>query len=167
MAGKLTLAADEVNRRTTRYRRRVQRHLAAVVAAAGIALAVQAGTATAAAPKTPAEVARAWSKALNAGNDRAAGALFARNALAIQGSFIVQFATAKLAALWHSGLPCAGKIVKIEVKGNVATATFTLGHRKGHTCDGTGERAAARFTVVHGKITRWEQVPPEPVSPLA
>ena len=139
-----------------------------VVAAVVAALATTgAETAAGAPPKTPAQVVRAWSHALNAGDDKSAGALFARNAVTIQGSFVVRLRTAKSAALWNSSLPCAGEIIGIQVKGNVATATFRLGHRKGHMCDGPGELAAARFTVVRGKITRWEQVAPQPVGPIA
>jgi hypothetical protein len=111
-------------------------------------------------PRTPAQVVRAWSKALNAGDDKAAGALFAPGAVAIQGPFGYRLRTTKSAVLWNSGLPCAGKIVRLVVKGKVAVATFRLGHRPGHACDGPGQLAAARFTVVHGKIARWEQVVP-------
>jgi hypothetical protein len=136
-------------------RRTVVFALVTLVAAAAVGLAL------AAAPETPAEAARAWSAALNAGDDKAAGALFAPNAVAIQGPYAYRLRTAKLAALWNSGLPCSGRIIKLRVKGNVATATFVLGHRKGHVCDGPGQLAAAKFTVVKGKIVRWEQVAPE------
>jgi hypothetical protein len=144
----------------------VQR-LGVLLACAALAAGVAAGAAPAGAPKGPGDVARAWSKALNAGDDKAAGALFAHNALVIQGAFVIRLGTARLATLWHSGLPCAGTIVRLHVKGRVATATFRLGPRKGHTCDGPGELAAARFTVVRGRITRWEQVPPELGGPIA
>lgn len=110
---------------------------------------------------SPARVVRAWSAALNAGDDKAAGALFAANAIAIQGPYGYRLRTAKLATLWNSGLPCGGHIVKLRVRGNVVTATFRLGHRKGHACDGPGQLAAAKFTIVNGKIVRWEQVVPE------
>ena len=126
-----------------------------------VTLLAAAGSAAAARPRTPAQVVRAWSAALTAGDDRAAGALFAANALAVQGVYAYRLRTARLATLWNSELPCAGRIVRLRVRGNVATATFVLGHRKGHTCDGPGELAAAKFTVVKGKIVRWEQVAPE------
>lgn len=145
----------------------MQRFLTLVVALATLAAAGTGAAATSAKPKTPAQVVRAWSRALNAGDDKAAGALFARNALTIQGSYVVRLPDAKTAALWNSGLPCGGAIVNITVKGNVATATFRLGSRKGHRCDGPGQLAAARFTVVHGKITRWEQVAPQAGGPVA
>jgi hypothetical protein len=132
-----------------------------VVAALVTLLAVGGAELAAAAPRTPEQVARAWSAALNAADDQAAGALFAPNAVAVQGPYLYRLRTAKLAALWNSGLPCAGRIIKVRVHGKVATVTFVLGHRKGHTCDGPGQLAAAKFTVVNGKIVRWEQVAPE------
>ena len=126
-----------------------------------LVLVLVAAPVAGAATRTPGQVVRAWSAALNASNDTAAGALFARNAVTVQGPVVVRLKTAKSAAAWNSGLPCSGTIVSIRVKGNVATATFRLGDRPGHACDGPGALAAARFTVVKGKIVRWEQVPPE------
>jgi hypothetical protein len=132
---------------------------AIVFAVVTVVVAAALGNAAAAPPRAPADVVRAWSRALNAGNDKAAGALFAPNAVTIQGPYVIRLATPKLATLWNSGLPCAGQIVRLRVQGRVVTAVFKLGHRPGHTCDGPGELAAARFTVVRGKIVRWEQVP--------
>jgi hypothetical protein len=139
------------------------------VAATAIALAAAAAPpALAAKPLTPTQVVRAWSKALNASDDKAAGALFATRALAIQGSFVVRLDTAKSAAIWNSALPCSGRIVRLRIlAGNVVKATFVLGHRKGHSCDAPGQLAAAQFTVVKGKITRWEQVVPDINVPVA
>jgi hypothetical protein len=134
---------------------------AIVLALVALLAAAAAGLAVAAAPRTPAQVARAWSADLNAGDDEAAGALFAANAVAVQGPYAYRLKTAKLATLWNAGLPCSGRIIKLRVRGKVVTATFVLGHRKGHVCDGPGELAAAKFTVVKGKIVRWEQVAPE------
>ncbi len=138
------------------------RWLTAIAIAGALAAATFLGTAGAARPKTPAQVVRAWSKALNTSNDRAAGALFARNAVTVQGPTVIRLPNLKVATLWNAGLPCAGRITKLRVKGNVATATFVLGERPGHRCDGLGQLAAAKFTVVRGKIVRWEQVAPEP-----
>lgn len=143
-----------------RYRRVVQRLVTVLVVAALIA-AASTNAADATAPKTPAQIVRAWSRALNAGDDRAAGALFARGAIVIQGPFIVVLKTAKSAVVWNAGLPCSGDIIRMRVKSNIAVATFRLGQRPGHKCDGPGELAAAKFTIKRGKITRWEQVPPD------
>jgi len=134
-----------------------------VVAAAGSG-AVSATRASA----TPAQVVRAWSAALNANRNEEAAALFAPNAEIVEGSMAVYLTTHAIAVAFNTSLPCAGHIVAISVNGNAATATFLLGHRPGHTCDGPGQKAAARFTVRGGKIVRWERVPvPKPKQPTA
>jgi hypothetical protein len=138
-----------------------------VLALVTLLAAAAVGSAVAAAPRTPGQVARAWSAALDAGDDRAAAALFAANAVAVQGPYLYRLRTAKLATLWNSRLPCAGRILRVSVRGRVATVTFVLGHRPGHVCDGPGQLAAAKFTVVNGKIVRWEQVPPPNSAPAA
>jgi len=45
------------------------------------------------------------------------------------------------------------------VRGRYATAVFRLANRGSTQCDGPGTLAAARFTIVKGLITIWEQVP--------
>lgn len=124
----------------------------------GAALALAAaGTAQAAAK--PAQVARAWSKALNANNNVAAADLFALNARVIQPGLDVRLNSHALAVAFNESLPCAGRIVAVQVNGNRATATFVLGQRPKHRCDAPGAKAAAVFTVRDGKIVRWQQVP--------
>ena len=115
-----------------------------------------AGTAQAAA--TPAQVARAWSKALNANNNVAAANLFAHNARVIQPGLDVRLSSHALAVAFNESLPCAGRIIAMQVTGNRATATFVLGERPKHRCDAPGAKAAAVFTVRGGKIIRWQQV---------
>ena len=124
-----------------------------VVAAAG------SGAASAAhAAASPSQVARAWSAALNANHNQAAAALFAPNAEIIEGSASVRLTSPKLAVEFNASLPCAGRIVALQRTKNAAVATFVLGHRPGHTCDGPGEKAAALFVVRNGKIVVWERV---------
>ena len=143
------------------------------LAALGAALAVAAACSGAALATTdtpsPAAVVRAWSKALNANDNEAAGRLFAKNARVVQGPLDARLPTQALAAVFNNTLPCAGRIVTLEVKGNTVLATFVLGHRPKHTCDGPGQKAAALFVVKKGKITLWEQVavPPAPSGPTA
>jgi hypothetical protein len=145
------------------------RHRAAIATALAAALlALVAPGAQAAKPLSPAQVVRAWSRALNASDDKTAGSLFALRAIAIQGGFVVRLNTAKSAVVWNSGLPCSGRIVRLRrLTGDVVKATFVLGHRRGHRCDAPGQLAAAQFTVVKGKITRWEQVAPDVNVPVA
>jgi hypothetical protein len=72
----------------------------------------------------------------------------------------VRLTSPQLALAFNASLPCAGKIVRITVSGNRATATFVLGHRPKHTCQAApGEKAAAVFVVRGGKIVLWEEVP--------
>jgi limonene-1,2-epoxide hydrolase len=131
----------------------------------GAVLAVLAvGSAQAA--TSPADVVRAWSRALNANDNEHAAQLFAPNARVIQPGVDVRLNTHRLAVAFNDALPCAGRIVGIRVRGDHATATFVLGSRPNHRCDGLGQRAAALFIVRSGKIVRWQQVP-VPQSPTA
>ncbi len=123
-----------------------------------------AGTAQAAAK--PAEVVRAWSRALNANDNEHAAQLFAHNARVVQPGVDVLLNTHRLAVAFNASLPCAGRIVEVAVKGNRATATFVLGQRPKHRCDAPGGKAAAVFVVRRGKIVLWQQVP-VPGGPIA
>jgi limonene-1,2-epoxide hydrolase len=116
-----------------------------------------AGTAQAAAK--PAEVVRAWSRALNSNDNEHAARLFAHNARVVQPGVDVLLNTHGLAVAFNASLPCAGRIVEVRVKGNRATATFVLGRRPKHRCDAPGAKAAALFLVRRGKIVLWQQVP--------
>jgi hypothetical protein len=114
----------------------------------------------AAPPPSPPAIVRAWSAALNRNDNAAAARLFAPNARVIQGPLDARLSTPQLALAFNASLPCAGRITRITVKGNRATATFVLGHRPKHTCSATkGEKAAAVFVVRNGKIVLWEEVP--------
>ena len=71
-----------------------------------------------AATPSPAQVVRAWSKALNADDNAAAGALFAPNARVVQGPLDVHLRTRALAVRFNAALPCAGKVVELRVSGD-------------------------------------------------
>src|SRR6478736_10135374 len=117
------------------------RLIAAVALAALLAVAPAS-----AALKTPAQVVRAWSAALNRGDNEAAANLFAKNAVVAQPSYTLPLKTHKLAVLWNKSLPCKGRILWITVRKNVADATFLLSDRSPvHRCDGPGTRARAAF----------------------
>ena len=109
-------------------------------------------------PDEPEEVVRAWSSAINEGDDAKAASLFADDAKVIQSGLTLELRDAKLAKHWNSGLPCAGKIVETTVYGDQVTATFELGERPGHDCDAPGAVAYAVFQVLDGKIVLWHQV---------
>jgi hypothetical protein len=107
---------------------------------------------------SPESVVRAWSAAINAGDDKKAADLFAPGAVVIQGIQIT-LATHGDAVEWNSGLPCAGFVKSVDVEGEKATAVFVLGGRPGHQCDGPGQKAAVEFVVHEGKIVSWQQIP--------
>ena len=107
---------------------------------------------------SPERVARAWSDAINAGDDEKAADLFAPGAVIVQGTQIT-LSTHADALQWNAGLPCAGHVVSVDVEGEQATVVFVLGRRPGHLCDGPGQRAAAVFGVHDGKIVLWHQIP--------
>jgi hypothetical protein len=109
--------------------------------------------------QSPESVTRAWSKALNSGDNQGAAALFARGAEVVQSGRVIVLRSRADAVQFNSSLPCSGTIVSISTKGDTATATFRLGNRKTSRCDAPGARAVAAFTVHKGKIVLWHQLP--------
>ena len=115
---------------------------------------------TAAGTSVPPElekVVRAWSEAVNRDDNAAAAALFAPGAVARQ-SQDYQLVDAEIATLWNDGLPCAGKVVDLQLVDVAVVATFVLGQRPGHHCDAPGARAGAAFVIKDGLIVLWQQV---------
>jgi hypothetical protein len=122
------------------------------------------------AAEDPAElerIVRAWSEALNAGDNEAAADLFAPGATVIQGGVAFSFPDRAAAVQWNASLPCSGTIVDIQVVDQVVIAVFSLGDRSTSPCDAApGTLAAAAFLIEDGKITVWQQIPvPEEASP--
>ena len=114
-------------------------------------------------------VVHEWSTRLNAGNNAALAQLFRVPVLMTQGSYVFRLVNKSQVARWHASLPCSGHVVSITVKGRIATAVFRLGDRATSKCDAPGTLAAARFTIVGGKIIAWQQVPvpPQQAAPVA
>jgi limonene-1,2-epoxide hydrolase len=125
----------------------------------GIALIALALVLTACGTGSPSaeSVVRAWSAALNQGDNNTAGSLFAHDAEVIQGGTVLTLRTQHDAVAWNAALPCSGQILKIHSSGQIATATFLLGNRPHSNCDGPGQKATAIFRVVRGKIVLWHQ----------
>lgn len=128
----------------------------ATVAALGAALA---GCGGGEAPRSPEEVVRAWSAALNSGDNDAAADLFARNVTVVQGDLYATLTTHEAAVRFNESLPCSGEVVELVAEGNQVTATFLLGDRQSSRCDAPGQLATAIFVVEDGKIVVWQQVP--------
>jgi limonene-1,2-epoxide hydrolase len=138
----------------------VRKALAAAAVTAVLAGCGGPGTAS------PVDVVRSWSEALNRSDDAAAASLFAPNAIVVQGGTEFRLGSPAEARRWNAGLPCAGKIVALKTKGATVTATFLLGHRPHHRCDGPGATATAIFRVEAGKIVLWHQTGSQPAGPV-
>ncbi len=144
--------------------------IAACAVLAVLVAAPVAGAAHADSPAATKRIVRAWSKHLNAYDNAGVARLFARPAVFAQGAAVLRLETYPDIALWHSLLPCAGRIVSIAVKGETATAVFVLANGKHRRCDAPGQKAAAAFRIHKGKIVSWVQVPvpvPAPSGPTA
>jgi hypothetical protein len=104
---------------------------------------------------------------VNAGHDDEAADLFAPGARVVQGDRLFVLRTHRDAVNWNAGLPCSGRVVSIKRRGDLVTATFLLGERPHHLCDGPGAEATAVFRIRDGKIVLWHQAgaqpPPQPI----
>jgi hypothetical protein len=125
-----------------------------------------------AAERRMAAIVHEWSDRLNARDFAGIARLFALPATLIQGPYEYRLPTRHDVALWHSELPCGGKILRIIYSGRFATAVFRLSNRGKTKCDAPGALAAARFEIVGGKIVSWQQVAvpakqKQPVGPVA
>ena len=132
----------------------------------GAGAAVAKHGARAAAPQTRAAreqqmkaIVHAWSERLNANDNAGIARLFALPSIVVQGPYAFRFETRAQLAEWHSGLPCAGRIVSIAIHGRYAVVVFRLADRGKTRCDAPGQLAAARFEIVNGKIAVWQQIP--------
>ncbi len=110
--------------------------------------------------ETAVAVVRAWTEALNAGDNEAAGALFAPDAFAVQGGRRIPLPDLAAATRFTASLPCSGVIIDLTASDDVVTAVFELGHRATSQCDAPpGTLAAAAFLVEDGSIRGWRTVP--------
>lgn len=130
------------------------------LAVAALVWAAVAGAATSTRPAEMKRIVRDWSRLVNVADNAGLAKLFRLPAIVEQGGVGYRLKTAKHIAIWHDGLPCAGRVTSITVRGRVATAVFVLGDRPGtgSRCDAPGELAAAAFEIVDGRIVRWAQV---------
>jgi hypothetical protein len=141
--------------------------IAVCVVLAALLAAPAAGASASDSPAETKRIVRAWSARLNAFDNEGIAKLFARPAIFLQGGAAYRLRTTADIALWHRLLPCAGRIVSITVKGELATAVFVLANGKKRHCDAPGAKAAAVFRVHNGKIVSWAQVPVPPTGPSA
>jgi hypothetical protein len=118
--------------------------------------------------RSAADVARAWSSAIDRGDNQAAARLFADRARVVQGGELVLKRHAD-AVRWNASLPCGGRITSVTDRGHgEVLVVFTLTERPHHACDAPGTSAAALFQVQHGRIVLWHQteVPETDTTPV-
>ena len=116
-------------------------------------------------PPSPESVVRAWSEALNSGDNEAAADLFAPGARVIQAGRVYRLHDRTTAVAFNASLPCSGEIVQITTRGRTVTATFALADRETSPCDAPGAEVTAVFEIRDGKIAVWEQLPGTTVTP--
>jgi hypothetical protein len=107
--------------------------------------------------RSAADVARAWSAALDRNDNEDAARLFADGAQVVQGGELT-LQTHADAVRWNAALPCGGRIAQVEPRGkSQVLVVFVLAGRPGHRCDSPGAKAAAIFEVRRGQIVLWHQ----------
>jgi ketosteroid isomerase-like protein len=118
-----------------------------------IVLAIAAAGCGGSSHRTPAQVVRAWSAALNRGDEAAAAALFDRKAVFVAGDHQTVLRTRAEALALHRAMGWCGPIVMLVANGNEVEAQFSLALRpRGHCERGGRERGSVYFRIRDGKI---------------
>jgi limonene-1,2-epoxide hydrolase len=101
-----------------------------------------------------------WVTALARGDVEAAARYFAIPSIAENGPVLVRIDSHSDARLFNRSLPCGAKLIRAVTEAGRTTATFRLTERPGPgVCGaGTGETAATRFEIEHGRIVEWRRV---------
>ena len=105
--------------------------------------------------QTDKEVIRGWIAALNAGDYVAAASYFSKGAIVEQGREF-KLKTRDEAEEFNQGLPCRADLTDTKEEGKTTLAAFRLRAGPGGPCHG---RARVRFTIAHGKVEEWRQLP--------
>jgi len=128
----------------------------AVAAVAAVALAGCGGSSEKPVPvQTDREVIRGWIAALNAGDYVAAASYFRKGAVVEQNDEF-RLRTREDAELFNRSLPCRADLTDTKDEGRTTLAAFRLRRGPGGSCHG---RARVRFTIEHGKVREWRQLP--------
>jgi hypothetical protein len=107
--------------------------------------------------RTPAQVVRAWSAAVNRGDDEAAAGLFGAKVVFVAGDYQTVLRTHAQALAFNRGLRWCGPIVRLARHGDEVVARFWL-RTRGHCERGGRERGSVAFTVRDGKIVFFDQI---------
>ena len=124
-----------------------------------VVLAVAAAGCGGSSHRTPAEVVRAWSAALNRGDEEAAAALFGPNAVFVAGDYQTVLRTREQALAFHREMVWCGPIVRLRAHSDEVEAQFSLASRPNAHCERGGrERGSVYFRVRDGKIVFFDQI---------
>jgi hypothetical protein len=110
-------------------------------------------------PRTPAEVVRAWSAAVNRGDDEAAAALFGSRVVFVAGDSRWVLRTRAQALAFNRAIGWCGPIVRLARDGGEMVAQFSLASRSSGHCERGGrERGSVAFRVREGEIVFFDQI---------
>jgi len=113
-----------------------------------------------------ANVVRAWSAALRAGDIDAANALWAAPAKVQNGTPVLKLETREDIGTFNGSLPCGSVVTSAGgASGGFVIATVRLTQRKGAECDGAGNTARTAIRVRGGRIVEWYRLPDDPDDP--
>ena len=122
-----------------------------------VVLAVAAAGCGGSSHRTPAEVVRAWSAALNRGDEEAAAALFGPNAVFVAGDYQTVLRTREQALAFHREMVWCGPIVRLRAHGDEVEAQFSLASRR-RCVRGGRERGSVYFRIRGDKIVFFDQI---------
>jgi SnoaL-like domain len=124
-----------------------------------VLLAVAAAGCGGSSQRTPAQVVRAWSAAVNRGDDEAAAALFGSRVVFVAGDSRRVLRTRAQTLAFNRAIGWCGPIVRLVRTDEEIVAQFSLASRpSGHCERGGRERGSVAFRVRDGKIVRFDQI---------
>jgi len=124
-----------------------------------IVLAVAAAGCGGSSQRTPAQVVRAWSAALNRDDEETASALFGPKAVFVAGDYQTVLRTRAEVLAFHRAMGWCGPIVRLVANGNEVEAQFSLASRPNGRCERGGrERGSVYFRIRDGKIVFFDQI---------
>ena len=125
---------------------------------------------SAASPRTPEGVIRAWADTLRRGDVRGASEFFSLPSIISNGTPPIELRTRAEVRAFNSSLPCGAQLLRTYSSGRYTTAVFRLTERPGpgRCGPGTGQTARTTFVVRGGKIVQWRRVSdsPQPSGPV-
>ena len=109
---------------------------------------------------------RAWSDAVNSGDDARAAKLLARGAIVVEGASEQVLYTPADAERWSRAQPCGGLVRTLETNRDIVTVTFLLGDRGAPgSCAAAGGTLTAEFEVRHKRIVFFRRLSSSPARP--